>query len=392
MIPREKLFNFVYHISVFLILFLLFWVIFQKKTETDEFRSPISMDDKKYDSGLGNVEIVPTEVISPTPINLKSSGKVIEVSPVESIQKAIDNAQPGETIKLLPGVYNQDFVSKRSGTAEKPITITGSKDVVVKGGGKARVIEINHDHIILSKFTVDGLHGDSGRVEGYRDKLIYVLGKSARKGVTGLKILSMNIKNAGGECVRLRYFAQNNEIAYNSINRCGIVDFEFKGGGKNGEGIYIGTAPEQLKDGKNPTSDIDESNNNWIHHNNIDTEGNECVDIKEGSSQNIVEYNNCTGQKDKESAGLDSRGNKNIFRYNEVYGNLGAGIRLGGDEDSDGINNDVYGNIIRNNSAGGVKFQRSPQGKVCDNKMEGNSGGDAVGSEAEEFNPTKSCS
>ena len=201
----------------------------------------------------------------------------------------------------------------------------------------------------------------------------------------------MNIKNAGGECVRLRYFAQNNEIAYNSINRCGIVDFKFKGGGKNGEGIYIGTAPEQLKDGKNPTSDIDESNNNLIHHNTINTQGNECVDIKEGSSGNIVEYNNCTGQKDKESAGLDSRGSKNIFRYNEVYGNLGAGVRLGGDEDNDGINNDVYENTIKNNVSGGIKFQRAPQGKICGNKMEGNTGGDAVGSEGEDFKPTQSC-
>ena len=114
--------------------------------------------------------------------------------------------------------------------------------------------------------------------------------------------------------------------------------------------------------------------------------------MKEGSSGNIVEYNNCTGQKDKESAGLDSRGSKNIFRYNEVYGNLGAGVRLGGDEDNDGINNDVYENTIKNNVSGGIKFQRAPQGKICGNKMEGNKGGDSVGSEAEEFNPTKSCS
>lgn len=391
MISREKLFSFLYHVFVILILFLLFWIVFQKKTDTEEFRSPIILEEKKDIPEEADLSIIPSEVMTQTPADLNKKGKVIDVSPKENIQNAIDQAQPGETINLLPGVYLQDIVTKRSGTAENPIIITGTKDAVVKGGGKGRIIEINHDYIILSKFTVDGLHGDPGNATGYRDKLIYVLGKSARKGVVGMKILSMNIKNAGGECIRLRYFAQQNEIAYNTITRCGVADFEFKGGGKNGEGIYIGTAPEQLKDGKNPTQDRDESNNNLIHHNTINTQGNECVDIKEGSSGNIVEYNNCTGQKDPESGGMDSRGNGNVFRYNEIYGNSGAGIRLGGDEDNDGINNDVYENTIRNNTSGGIKFQRAPQRKICGNKMEGNSGGDSVGSEREDFKPAESC-
>ena len=55
-----------------------------------------------------------------------------------------------------------------------------------------------------------------------------------------------------------------------------------------------------------------------IHHNNFDTKGNEAVDIKEGAMYNIVEYNTVTGQKDPDSGGLDSRGDKNIFRYNTV--------------------------------------------------------------------------
>ena len=88
---------------------------------------------------------------------------------------------------------------------------------------------------------------------------------------------------------------------------------------------------------------------------------------------------------------MDSRGNKNIFRNNEIYNNLGAGVRLGGDEDSDGLKNNVYENIIKNNSAGGIKFQRSLQGKICGNKMEGNRGGDSVGSFGEKFKPSSAC-
>jgi len=370
----------------------MFSTVYQNKSADDVFRSPIILEDEENTLGVTVTDSAPTEVITSTPQTSSEKGKVININPQESIQKAVDRAQPGDTINLLPGVYFQDVVTKRSGTPENPITISGTKDAVVKGGGKARIFEINHDFISLSGFTIDGQYGELDNKNGYRDKLIYALGKEERKGVTGLKIMSMSIKNAGGECIRLRYFAQRNEIAYNTIIRCGVSDFSFSGGGKNGEGVYIGTAPEQLKDGKNPTKDRDESNNNLIHHNTINTLGNECVDIKEGSWGNIVEYNNCTGQKDKESGGMDSRGNRNIFRFNEVYGNSGAGVRLGGDENSDGINNDVYENTIRNNASGGIKFQRSPQGKICGNKMEGNSGGDAVGSEGEDFKPVASCS
>src|SRR3990167_7562787 len=403
-----------YFINGVLVAFILFMVvlIYQSKKEDKFFRSPIAMDNSSDNSNIVPSPVVPTEIVSPSqpPLSTvsqpsKLAGKIIYVSPqgiddqtgdaedkaLKTIQKAVDIAQPGESVYLLPGVYRQDVISKRSGFIDRPITIKGTKEAIVKGGGKARIFEINHDYISLEEFTIDGLHGDASSVKGYRDKLIYVIGKTARKGVTGLKIISMSIKNAGGECVRLRYFAQKNEIANNTIGPCGAFDFKFNDGGKNGEGVYIGTAPEQLGDGKNPTKDRDESNNNLIHHNTINTQGNECVDIKEAAWGNVVEYNKCSGQKDPESGGMDSRGDKNIFRYNEINGSVGAGIRLGGDEEKDGINNEVYGNIITNNAAGGIKIQRIPQVKICDNKMEGNSGCDSVGSYGEDFNPTDSC-
>lgn len=314
-----------------------------------------------------------------------------ENKPLKTIQKAIDMALPSETIYLLPGEYFQDVISKRNGTSSAPITLTGARDAIVKGGGRDRVIEINHSYIILSGFTIDGAYGNIESPSGYRDKLIYVLGKEIRSGVTGLKIMNMKIKNAGGECIRLRYFAIRNEIGNSEISSCGVYDFRFDDGGKNGEGVYIGTAPEQLIDGKNPTSDTDKSKENWIHHNTFNTAGNECVDIKEGSENNIVEYNDCTGQKDIESGGFDLRGSNNIIRYNKSYNNLGAGVRLGGDSEGDGIGNDVYGNEIVGNGSGGLKIQRIPQNSICGNTMRQNGLGETTGSYASKFNPQSIC-
>lgn len=320
-----------------------------------------------------------------------SNSGTSETAAIKTIQKAIDLALPGGTIILGSGTYLQDFISKRSGSSSSPITIKGPSNAVVKGGGRDRVIEINHNYLNLEGFTVDGLYGSSNQASDYRDKLIFLLGKEPKKGVTGVKITNMDIKNAGGECIRLRYFATRNEISNNTISNCGAADFKFKAGGKNGEGVYIGTAPEQLKDGKNPTRDPDVSEENWIHHNDFNTQGNECVDIKEASKNNLVEYNKCTGQKDSESAGFNSRGNENIFRLNESFSNTGAGVRLGGDTSKDGIKNHVYNNKIYNNLGGGIKFQRFPQGEICGNTLSNNALGDSVGNYGSKFDPDKTC-
>lgn len=302
-----------------------------------------------------------------------------------TIQRAVDQAAPGETIRLADGEYFQDIVSRASGSPGEQIAIIGSQKAIVRGGGYGRVVEINHDYLTLSGFTVDGRFQSSEKEGDYRDKLIFVLGKSERRGVTGLRIENMLIQNAGGECVRLRYFAERNEIAHNVIRNCGVADFVFDKGGKNGEGIYIGTAPEQRDDGTNPTKDTDVSSHNWIHHNTFDTRGNECVDIKEGSTKNIVEFNSCTGQQDRDSAGMGSRGNENVFRHNEIFGNRGAGIRLGGDKKEHGIGNFIHNNVLRDNQEGGIKIMRQPQGNICDNTFSGNKEGKFVGEYSDDF-------
>lgn len=356
-----------------------------------EIEADVNLESKKEEvTAVPEPEPVATVNYYVSPSGSNEKDGLTPDNALKTIQKAVDLAQAGETINLAEGIYLQDFVSKRNGKNDAPIVIKGTKNSIIKGGGNGRVIEINHDYIVLDGFTVDGFFGSSNKSESYRDKLIYVLGKEKKDGVTGLKIKNMNIKNAGGECIRLRYFTKKSEIVNNVIENCGVEDFKFDGGGKNGEGIYIGTAPEQLKDGKNPTTDPDQSNENWIHDNVIDTQGNECVDIKEASSGNIVERNKCTGQKDTESAGLDSRGNNNIFRDNQIFGCLGAGVRLGGDEETDGINNIVSANNIYDNKNGGVKVMRSPQ-TICGNTVTNCEKGICVGEFAKKFNPTSSC-
>lgn len=364
---------------------LYYYIDVKEDTPAPDPETPVTITDSIKPDTLAT-PIGPQYYVSPVGNDTNSGTSATQ--PWRSIQKALDTVGPGATINLAVGTYVEDLVSRRNGTKTAPITLKGSPAAVLKGNGAPRLLEINHDYINLVGFTIDGLR-DGNSKSGYTDKLIYVQGKEANAGVTGLKIKNMTIKNAGGECIRLRYFATKNEIAGNTILNCGVFDFRFDGGGKNGEGVYIGTAPEQTGDGKNPTSGADQSNGNWIHHNKFNTQGNECVDIKEGSSANIVEHNICTGQKDSDSAGLDSRGSNNIFRYNQVFNNLGAGVRLGGDSTTDGTSNDVYGNTLADNRAGGIKFQANPQNRICGNIFTNND--PTSGKFASYFSPNKAC-
>lgn len=308
-------------------------------------------------------------------------------APLATIQRALDLAPSGAVVHLASGTYRQDVVTRRNG-----VTVTGPSTAVVKGAGNSRIVQVQHDGTTLDGFTVDGLFGSSSSVDGYRLKLVYVMSTTPGDGVAGLTITGMTLKNAAGECLRLRYLVTSAEVENNTISGCGVADFRFGGGGKNGEGIYLGTAPEQQGANGAPDAAPDVSRGNHIRYNTIDTQGNECVDVKENSTGNIIEHNDCTGQQDPASGGLDARGSGNTFRYNTVHGNTGAGIRLGGDTGTDGIDNAVYGNTITGNAGGGVKFMRTPQGPVCGNTMSGNTGGNSVGTYGSQYDPTAACS
>ena len=108
---------------------------------------------------------------------------------------------------------------------------------------------------------------------------------------------------------------------------------------------------------------------NWIHHNTIKTYGNECVDIKEGSTNNLIEHNVCEEQRDPESGCIGSRGSGNTIRYNEIAECVGAGVRIGGN-DGYGEGNNIYGNDIKNCDKAAFNVMAPDQGTVCENEIQ----------------------
>lgn len=277
--------------------------------------------------------------------------------PYRTIARALALAQPGTTILVRSGTYREYLRTRADGTAEAPIVLRATGAVRLTSDGEhGRIADIWNDHYVIEGFEFS---------EG--DILLWL------QEADGNIIRENVFHRARGECVRVKYQSNNNLFERNRVEDCGLDDFAGGRGGKNGEGIYIGTPPEQLS--KNPTPEIDRSDGNVVRNNAIATRGNECVDVKEGSSGTVVEFNDCTGQRDPESAGFDARGNRNVFRYNRTYGNVGAGIRFGGDGPADGIENDAYGNDIAENGGAAIKVTRLPQGTVCGNRTDRNRGG-----------------
>lgn len=279
-----------------------------------------------------------------------------EALPWRTIQYALSKATPGTTIMVKAGEYKEYLTTTRSGAAGKPITLKAEGVVRLVGDGdEGRVLQVLHDYYVIEGFDIS-----------QSDILLWL--QRARHN----RIVNNYFHHAQGECVRIKYHSSSNVFAGNRVEYCGREDYGGGGDGKNGEGVYIGTAPEQLN--KNPTSERDGSNANLISGNTFNTRGNECVDIKEGSSKNVVEKNSCTGQRDPESGGFSSRGNSNTFRANKSFNNTGAGIRFGGDSDTDGLHNEAYGNELYGNEVA-IKVTRLPQGKICGNIVRDNRAG-----------------
>jgi hypothetical protein len=278
--------------------------------------------------------------------------------PFASVQEALAEAQPGDTVRIGPGTYVGEVRSVRSGSAAAPIRLLG-EDAHIVGEGADHVVELTHDYLELSGLEIS----DGG-------KLIYAIGASHTR------VVSNWLHDAEGECVRFKYFSVANEIAHNRIERCGLVDFDLEADSKNGEAIYIGTAPEQLSD--NPSEEPDASDRNWIHHNTMVVPA-ECVDIKEQARANLVEHNDCRGSQDPDGAGFSSRGLDTVFVANLSSGHAGAGIRLGGDTSADGTGSVVRANRLVSNQGYGLSVQAAPQASICGNEVAGNAKGASNG-------------
>lgn len=85
--------------------------------------------------------------------------------PAISLQDRIDRAQPGDTLEIESGTYEERIV------IDKPLTLQGIGDPVIDGGGEGDVVTIVGDNVTLSRFVIQ----NSGRAVSQEPAAIKVL-------------------------------------------------------------------------------------------------------------------------------------------------------------------------------------------------------------------------
>jgi hypothetical protein len=283
--------------------------------------------------------------------------------PFPSLQDALARAGAGTVVHVAAGAYQGPFTTERGGERDAPLRIIGD-DATLVAGPRDHTITIRHDHVEMSGFTVAG-----------GDQLLVI------ERASGARIVGNTFRDAGGECVRLKH-ADDNVVSGNVVEACGRVGFDLDADRKNGEGIYVGTAADQRGD-----DGVDRSSGNRVADNTVRTPA-ECIDVKEGATGNVVEGNDCSGSRDPVGGAISVRGNGNTVRANVIHDVAGAGVRLGGADDDDGIDNVVVDNRISDVGGVAVKVERTPQERVCDNRVDGTGEGE---SNTREVDPTAPC-
>jgi hypothetical protein len=314
----------------------------------------------------------PTEPSQPVePVPLPSGGRQLNVTNSEQLTSAINNARPGDIIKLADGrytgkqkvgKYTASFVATTSGTAEKPIVLTGSRDAIIDGDGQG-----GHYGFYL-------VGANYWRVQG-------ITVTDATKGVVldssnYCVFDGIHITQTGQEGIHFRVNSSHNTLMNSEVDYTGARNATY------GEGVYIGSANSNW--GTYNNGQPDRSDYNQVLNNRIRFTGAESMDIKEGTTGGIIKGNTIDGSGMSGSwadSWLDVKGNNYTITDNVGYNALLDGFQIHVAIKGWGNNNYFANNTANVNGPGyGLSVQSGTTGNVwkCNNIVNNAAKGTAV--------------
>ncbi len=135
------------------------------------------------------------------------TGDGSEAFPLGSIQAALDAAQAGDGISILPGNYNEALNTRRNGTAANPIVIQakeGRGTVTITNNG--RVLTVNHAHHQFSQLVLAGQYGQSDLIK-------------VKTAANGWMLYNSEVKETSRDCIDMDS-PSNVVISESTIHHC----------------------------------------------------------------------------------------------------------------------------------------------------------------------------
>ncbi|NMC58429.1 MAG: DUF11 domain-containing protein [Candidatus Methanofastidiosa archaeon] len=240
----------------------------------------------------------------------------------QSIQNAINISNPGDTIYVASGTYNEKI------TINKSITLIGQGETTIVNLSSGGSVTINSNSVKLKGFNIIN---SSGYGISLNSNDCNITGNYMSKNGYGMWIMNGSNNNVTNNIVKnngpgivisgLGGTARNNFISKNLISN-------------NGGGIWLYVTNENIISDNEILSNVNTgvffclANYNTVSNNLIDHNGNDGIQFYAGyqNQYNIITNNFITFSTDD---GIDIRGDNNIgnqIHQNEIYGNADYGI------------------------------------------------------------------
>lgn len=231
-----------------------------------------------------------------------------ESAPLATIQEGLVRAQPGETVNVHPGEYEQQRVQTiRDGREDDPITITGSEDATIRVPNGAFAFWIKNSHIELRGMTFNGLldPDNPDDVESYSiGGLIQCMPPADQEEY--LEDVVVAPAGIGNSQRAMMVFQRTKHLEIGPLRVVGLAGAEYVIGDLQshvGEIVYLGQPPRVIEGREHEKynyseypwqGELDQTRHVHIHH--IDnSEGHahsQIVNTKTGTRDVLVEY--CT--------------------------------------------------------------------------------------------------
>ena len=117
-----------------------------------------------------------------------ATAATIYVEVGESVQTAMNEASPGDTIVLAEGTYEEALSTEVDGSEGSPITVTAEADAKATITARGEVLQIDHAHWVFENINFDGQFGESDTID-------------IKDGAHHTELRNVTVSRSGRDCI-----------------------------------------------------------------------------------------------------------------------------------------------------------------------------------------------